>query len=109
MGSDDPAGLSGPRRRYVHLPLHVPADDLAAVERRIKEIAETRAGAVLGMCRSEIDLEERNWTCPAERMKTGRDHGVPLSDAMLTIIKPLRPLNFGYAYGGSAATGHLPI
>ena len=37
-----------------------------------------RSGEVLGMRWPEINLDARVWTVPAERMKSGRDHRVPL-------------------------------
>jgi integrase len=40
---------------------------------------------------SEVDLEKKVWTCPAERMKAGRDQRVPLSDAALKVLKAQRP------------------
>ena len=36
---------------------------------------------------SEFDLEGAVWTIPASRMKAGREHRVPLSDAALAILR----------------------
>jgi integrase len=36
---------------------------------------------------AEIDLEGRLWTIPAERMKAGREHRVPLSEAALSLLR----------------------
>lgn len=41
------------------------------------------AGATCG----EVSLEKALWTVPAERMKAGRDHRVPLSEAALLLAK----------------------
>ena len=38
----------------------------------------------------EIDFDKRLWTIPAERMKTGKVHVVPLSDAVINILEALR-------------------
>ena len=35
---------------------------------------------------SEVDLEARTWTVPAERMKSNREHVVPLSDGALAVL-----------------------
>jgi integrase len=51
-----------------------------------------RTGEVLGARWGEVDLENKVWTVPAERMKAGRDHRVPLSDAALAVLKEVRPL-----------------
>jgi integrase len=48
-----------------------------------------RAGEVTGATWSEIDLKSRVWVIPSERMKAGREHRVPLSDAALAILKAL--------------------
>jgi integrase len=37
----------------------------------------------------EFDLAKKLWTIPGERMKSGREHRVPLTDASLTILKNL--------------------
>jgi len=36
--------------------------------------------------RLEIDLAEKIWTIPSHRMKAGREHRVPLSDAALGVL-----------------------
>lgn len=40
----------------------------------------------------EFDLEKKQWRIPAERMKSGRMHLVPLSKQVLQILKELKPL-----------------
>ena len=52
-------------------------------------ITAARSGEVIGARWSEIDLEEKTWTVPAERMKAGVLHRVPLSHAALAILRPL--------------------
>lgn len=39
---------------------------------------------------SEFDLSAKVWTIPAERMKAGKEHAIPLSDAALAILSELR-------------------
>jgi integrase len=48
-----------------------------------------RTGEILGARWDEIDVANRLWTIPAARMKTGREHRVPLSDAALVIIEAM--------------------
>ena len=67
----------------------------------------SRTSEVLGMRWAEIDTEARLWTCPAERMKTSEDHRVPLTDAMLEIIEPLRALRSDYVFEGQKR--HRPM
>ena len=62
------------------------------------------AGEVLGARWSELDLDAAVWTVPADRMKAGREHRVPLSTAALTVLRgmlPLRPKDAdGYVFPG---------
>ena len=48
-----------------------------------------RTGEALGATWAEVDLEAKLWTVPAERMKGGREHRVPLSDRAVSILKGL--------------------
>ncbi|AKE59663.1 integrase domain-containing protein [Citrobacter farmeri] len=41
----------------------------------------------------EIDLEEKLWTIPAERMKAKREHIVPLSPQALDILEVMKPIS----------------
>ena len=45
-----------------------------------------RSGEARGARWSEIDLENRLWTIPAERMKANREHQVPLGDRLIEIL-----------------------
>jgi len=42
-------------------------------------LTTARSGEVRGATWEEINLEAATWTIPAERMKAGREHVVPLS------------------------------
>ena len=52
-------------------------------------LTAARSGEVYEAKWVEIDLEAAVWTVPANRMKAGREHRVPLTDAALAILKPL--------------------
>jgi integrase len=45
-----------------------------------------RTSEVIGARRSEFSLREKLWTVPAERMKAGKEHRVPLPDRALDLI-----------------------
>ena len=49
-----------------------------------------RSGEVRGARWEEMDLEAREWSIPAERMKTGREHRVPLSTRALAVLREAR-------------------
>ncbi|WP_447327824.1 integrase domain-containing protein [Klebsiella michiganensis] len=42
---------------------------------------------------AEIDLDAKLWTIPAERMKTKREHIVPLSQQALDILEVMKPIS----------------
>jgi integrase len=48
-----------------------------------------RSGEVRGARWDEIDLDAAIWTVPAERMKAGREHRVPLSTDALALLRAL--------------------
>lgn len=48
-----------------------------------------RTNEIIGAKWSEFDLTERVWNVPAERMKAGKPHRVPLSPAALDLLKEL--------------------
>jgi integrase len=52
-------------------------------------LTAARSGEVRGATWTEIDLEGRTWTVPAERMKGGREHRVPLSEAAASLLEGL--------------------
>jgi integrase len=55
-------------------------------------LTAARSGEALGARWSEIDLDKEIWTVPANRMKPGRVHRVPLSARALSILKHLAQL-----------------
>ena len=46
-----------------------------------------RRAEVAEMRWSELDLEKRLWTLPSQRAKNGRQHTVPITDAMLDVLR----------------------
>jgi integrase len=52
-------------------------------------LTAARRSETTGALWTEIDFKERMWTIPAERMKAGREHRVPLSDAAIDALKSL--------------------
>jgi integrase len=51
-----------------------------------------RTGEVLGMRWPEIDLANRLWTVPANRMKAGREHRVPLVARAIEILAMMKTM-----------------
>jgi integrase len=52
-------------------------------------LTAARTGEVIGAIWDEIDFAEKTWIVPAERMKAGVEHKVPLSDRVLEILADL--------------------
>jgi integrase len=57
--------------------------------------AAARTNEVLGARWSEVTLENAMWTVPAERMKSRREHRVPLSTRAVQILRLARTLSAG--------------
>lgn len=53
-------------------------------------LTAARSGEVRGCCWNEIDLDKKLWTVPAERMKVGSVHAVPLSEAAANVLHRAR-------------------
>jgi len=53
-------------------------------------LTASRTGEVLGARWSEIDKGARVWIISGDRMKAGREHRVPLSDAALAVFERMR-------------------
>ena len=66
----------------------------APVKALLRFIALTavRGGEARGATWAEIDADAREWRIPADRMKAGVEHRVPLSDAALAVLDAMRPL-----------------
>ena len=61
-------------------------EGVSALALRFLILTATRTRETLGARWSEIDLAEKVWTVPADRMKAGREHRVPLSDGALSVL-----------------------
>ena len=54
-----------------------------------------RSGEVRGARWDEVEMEAATWTVPAERMKAGRAHRVPLSDEAIAVLEEAQGLDNG--------------
>ncbi|WP_454885326.1 tyrosine-type recombinase/integrase [Sphingomonas oryzagri] len=64
---------------------------LAARALEFTILTAARSGETLGATWGEIDLDRKLWTVPADRMKAGAEHVVPLSAPALALLQALRP------------------
>lgn len=51
-----------------------------------------RSGELRGATWNEFDLENAEWRIPAKRMKMRKEHIVPLSEQVITILNKLKPI-----------------
>ena len=61
-------------------------DGMGARALEMTVLTATRTKESLGAKWSEIDLDNRVWTIPKERMKAGVEHRVPLSDQAMKVV-----------------------
>lgn len=52
-------------------------------------LTAARSGEIRGALWSEINPTDKTWHIPAERMKAGKEHVVPLSDAAIALLESL--------------------
>ncbi len=58
-------------------------------------LSACRSGEVRGAIWPEFDINAKVWTIPAERMKMGREHRVPLSPRALQILEEAKKMSAG--------------
>jgi len=68
-------------------------------------LTAARTGEVIGARWNEIDQAERLWTVPRDRMKAGKEHRVPLSDAALAIVSTMAGIRHADFVFPGARTG----
>jgi integrase len=68
---------------------------VAALALEFTILNASRSGEVLGARWSELDRETKVWTVPAERMKAGRPHRVPLTIRALDILAEAEKIRTG--------------
>jgi integrase len=96
------------KARHVKHHAAVPIDNLPAVYARLRQadgiaakalrfciLTASRPGETTGATWQEIDRPNAMWIVPAERMKSGKEHRVPLSREALAIVNELAKLRTG--------------
>ena len=75
----------------------------AALALELCILTAARSGEILGMRWPEIDFDKKILTVPADRMKAGREHRVPLSSRAVTILRKLEKVKTGeFVFAGQA-------
>lgn len=74
-------------------------DGQAARALELQILTATRPGEATAAKWGEFDLAHKVWTIPAERMKAGKEHRIPLSAPALALLKKL-PQGDGFLFPG---------
>ena len=111
--------MQGPSKRIRHHAA-LPFSELPAFMAELREregisaraleftiLTVARTSEALGAKWSEIDLKAGVWTVPAERMKAGKEHQVPLSKRALELLDELPRERGGYVFPGAGAKSAL--
>jgi integrase len=97
------------KKHLAALPLEEIADFMSELRAKTGTVARAleftiltacRTGEVLGARWDEIDLKEAVWVIPADRMKSNRQHRVPLSDRAVKILPGMMREN-DYVFPGA--------
>ncbi len=73
----------------------VPAHPVTKLALRLLALTAVRPGEIRGAAWTEkerLDTTEALWRVPGERMKTKREHFVPLSRQAVAMLEAVRPL-----------------
>lgn len=63
-------------------------------------LTAVRSGEALGARWAEIDMDRAIWIIPAERMKAGVEHRVPLSEPAIALLAQMRGVNDIFVFPG---------
>jgi integrase len=81
---------------------------VAALALEFTILTAARTGEVIAATWSEVGLEKAIWTVPADRMKAGKEHRVPLSPRAVEILKATQIYGKDYLFpaarGGKLST-----
>jgi integrase len=66
-----------------------------------------RTGEVIYARRPEINLKDKVWIIPAARMKSSREHRVPLSPPAIAVLKQMPESEDGYLFPGRSSGAPL--
>lgn len=74
---------------------------VAALALEFVILTAARTGEVIAAKWSDVDLAKALWTFPAERMKAGKEHRVPLSPRAVAILEEMKQLGGKHLFPGA--------
>ena len=82
---------------YAELPRFMAAlrnrDAVAARALEFAILTASRTGSIISATWAEVDFAAAVWTVPADHMKAGKEHTIPLSPRALAVLEAVQPLN----------------
>ncbi|MEE4206931.1 MAG: integrase arm-type DNA-binding domain-containing protein [Erythrobacter sp.] len=75
---------------------------VAALALEFTILTAARTGEVIGATWGEVDLAKAVWTVPADRMKAGKEHRVPLPPRAVEILEHVQSLDAEHVFAGPA-------
>jgi integrase len=73
---------------------------MAALALEFTILTAARTGEVIGATWDEIDFAKKVWTIPANRMKAGREHRIPLSPRAVEILEAVKITGGTFVFSG---------
>lgn len=70
-------------------------------------LTAARTSEVIRAQRDEFDLDAAIWTIPAARMKSGREHRIPLSERAVDLVRELEVVGNPWVFPGHRKGSHL--
>jgi integrase len=67
-------------------------EGIGALALEFTVLTSSRTSETLGATWEEIDMDEKTWTVPANRMKAGKEHQVALSKAAMNVLHKVRAM-----------------
>lgn len=82
-------------------------NSVSAAALEVTILTALRTSEVILATPQEIDIKEKVWTIPAERMKMKKAHQVPLSDRVIEVLEEALRAKAKYLFLGGSKNGHL--
>ena len=84
-------------------------EGMGALQLEFLILAACRSGEARHLEWSDLNLNDRVWTIPPEKMKARREHRIPLTDRMVEIIEKVRPFTQESVYVFPTQSGKTPL
>lgn len=70
-------------------------------------LTAARTNEVIKAQWSEIDLKDKRWVIPSDRMKANKEHAVPLSDSAIAVLESVKGLHDTWVFPSTKKEGCL--